>query len=318
MSSVTSRAVGAVVGGFIADAAGLPIHWVYNQDDLNAIVAKHDKPEFIPEGHCPYYKLPTGSLSGFADQGYALLQSLVESKGLDLDNYKSSLVTRFGPGSGYDIDRSGEKPVLGPWLNGSLKQFLANHAEKKAKTGADSADVDSLSKVGPLVALYAGDPKLMSYVESTVRVTQDNDIAVKYAQAGAKLLEDYILNGPNPDAVQKLTGQVDADAKAEIEAVIAVKGEPHQEVAKKFGLGCGMPANFNNAIHCILNGSDDFAASVRFGLASGGDNCGRLSFVGSCFGAQGGFESLPADWIAKTTEGAKLKALAEELVKMRK
>ena len=61
--------------------AGLPIHWVYNQDDLNAIVAKHDKPEFIPEGHCPFYKLPTGSLSGFADQGYALLQSLVESKG---------------------------------------------------------------------------------------------------------------------------------------------------------------------------------------------------------------------------------------------
>ena len=68
--------------------------------------------------------------------------------GLDLDNYKSSLVTRFGPGSGYDIDRSGEKPVLGPWLNGSLKQFLANHEEKKAKTGADSADV-SIHKTGP-------------------------------------------------------------------------------------------------------------------------------------------------------------------------
>ena len=56
-------------------------------------------------------------------------------------------------------------------------------------------------------------------------------------------MEDYILNGPNPDAVQKLTGQVDADAKAEIEAVIAVKGEPHQEVAKKFGLGCGKAVN---------------------------------------------------------------------------
>ncbi len=318
MSSVTSRAIGAVVGGFIADAAGLPVHWVYNQSDLNAILAKYDQPEFIPEGQCPFYKIPTGSLSGFGDQGYVLLKSLVESKGLDLDNYKAGIKAHFGPGSAYDFDRSGDKPVKGPWINGCLKQFLVNYEEKKDKTGADSADVDSMSKVGPLVALYAGDPKLMSYVESTVRVTQDNDIAVKYALAGAKLLEGYVLNGPNPTAVQTLATQVDADAKAEIEAVLAAKDEPHQDVAKNFGLGCAMPGNFKNALHSIVKGSGDFTASVRLALAGGGDNCGRLSFVGSCFGAQSGFESLPADWIAKTTRAAEIKALAEELVKMRK
>ena len=44
--------------------------------------------------------------------------------------------------------------------------------------------MDGVCKLGPLVALYAGDPKLMEYAETMVRITQDNEIAVKYALAG--------------------------------------------------------------------------------------------------------------------------------------
>ncbi|XP_038055516.1 crystallin J1A-like [Patiria miniata] len=319
MSSVSSRAIGAIVGGFIADAAGLPLHWIYNTADLGAIVAKYDKPEFIPEGQCPFYKVPTGSLSAYGDQCYVLLKSLVDNKGLNVDSYKSSLKSTFGPGSAYDIDHSGPKPINGPWISHNISNFLKNCNENKEKPGdTESKDMDGVCKISPLVALYAGDPKLMEYVETVVRITQNNDIAVRFALAGAKLVEDYVLNGPNPQAVDKMMSSVDSEAKDAIQEVLKTKTEPHAEVVKKNGSSCAMPGNFKNALHGVVNATDDFVTSARPSMVAGGDNVSRLMFIGTCLGAQGGVESLPSDWLSKTTKAGEIKGLAEQLFAMRK
>ena len=51
------------------------------------------------------------------------------------------------------------------------------------------SQADGFVKVAPLVALYAGDPKLPEMVEKMVRVTQDNDLAVACSVAGNTMLQ---------------------------------------------------------------------------------------------------------------------------------
>ena len=46
---------------------------------------------------------------------------------------------------------------------------------------------DGFCKVAPLVALYAGDPKLPEVVEDMVRVTQDSDLSVACSVGGMQL-----------------------------------------------------------------------------------------------------------------------------------
>ncbi len=64
-----SRRVSAFVGAIVGDAAGLSLDWIYDQDKLNKIVGEKN-PEFWPESHCPFFKLPNGKTTCYADEGH--------------------------------------------------------------------------------------------------------------------------------------------------------------------------------------------------------------------------------------------------------
>ena len=66
----------------VADSASLPLEWIYKdatmkvyvdqsgrtaQDEFQEIVGDKN-PEFWPESKCPFYSLPTGSLSCYGDE----------------------------------------------------------------------------------------------------------------------------------------------------------------------------------------------------------------------------------------------------------
>lgn len=46
--------------------------------------------------------------------------------------------------------------------------------------------MDGVTKLAPLVALYAGRPEMLEKVEKVVRVTQNNDICVAGTLAAAR------------------------------------------------------------------------------------------------------------------------------------
>ena len=53
--------------------------------------------------------------------------------------------------------------------------------------GADNdGQIDGVTKVAPLVALYAGRPEMLQKVEDVVRVTQNDDISVAMALVAAR------------------------------------------------------------------------------------------------------------------------------------
>uniref|UniRef100_A0AAV2JV83 Selenoprotein J n=1 Tax=Knipowitschia caucasica TaxID=637954 RepID=A0AAV2JV83_KNICA len=217
-SAVANRALGAIVGAAVADAAAQPLHWVYDLQKLHSILAKDPNPEFRTESANPFYSVQTGLQSCYGDQAYVLLESLSECGGLDVDDLKKRTLKFFGPGSVYDTpvndpyrQRGGPRPQLpieGPWRHASLKSFLKNVDEGKHNTGCETdCQIDGITKLAPIVAFYAGRPEMLEKVEDAIRVTQNYDPCVAETLAAARLLEHYILHGSDPNAIDVVIEQ---------------------------------------------------------------------------------------------------------------
>ncbi|KAI1882683.1 hypothetical protein AGOR_G00237420 [Albula goreensis] len=238
--SVAERAVGAIVGAAVADAAAQPLHWNYNLDKLKAILAQVPCPEFHPQSANPFYRRDTGQQSCYGDQAYVLLESLAECGGLNVEDLKKRTLKAFGPGSEYDTpvndpyrEKGGPRPQLpieGPWRHASLKSFLKNVDAGKEETGcADDNQIDGITKLAPIVGRYAGKPEMLEKVEDAIRVTQNNDPCITETLAAARILEHYILNGPDPKALDAVLKQLDDPSRKNPQELDrAVAGHLHQ------------------------------------------------------------------------------------------
>ena len=51
-------------------------------------------------------------------------------------------------------------------------------------------------------------------------------------------------------------------------------------------------------------------------IKAGGANGARVCFVGACLGAKYGLDSIPVDWISKTTCGEEILSMAVDLAKL--
>uniref|UniRef100_A0A8C4STQ8 Selenoprotein J n=1 Tax=Erpetoichthys calabaricus TaxID=27687 RepID=A0A8C4STQ8_ERPCA len=174
-----------------------PLHWIYDLKKLQNILSETPFPEFRVQSANPFYRRKTGQQSCYGDQAFVLLESLAECGVLNIEDLKERTYTFFGPGSEYDspvnqVDRpkGGPRPQLpieGPWRHASLKSFLKNYENKKKETGCDiDRQIDGISKLAPIVAMYAGKPELLEKVEQATRVTQNDDVCVSLTLAGAR------------------------------------------------------------------------------------------------------------------------------------
>lgn len=50
----------------------------------------------------------------------------------------------------------------------------------------DDEQMDCVAKIPPVVAMFAGHPDLLNYVEQVIRMTEDNDFAVVIGLAAAR------------------------------------------------------------------------------------------------------------------------------------
>ncbi|MED6260583.1 hypothetical protein ATANTOWER_023510, partial [Ataeniobius toweri] len=231
--SVADRAIGAIIGAAVADAAGAvsrvtdrpstaaqPMHWIYNSDRLKEVLSDLEPcPEFRPQSANPFYRRTTGEQTCYGDQAYVLLESLSQCGDVDVKHLTKRFYEFFGPGTVYDLPlndpyrkKGGPKAILpidGPWRNGSLKAFLRNVDAGKEESGCDvDCQIDGVTKLAPVVAMFAGRPEMLEKVESAIRVTQNNDMCVAVTLAAARFLEHFILKGPDPNALDSVLAQL--------------------------------------------------------------------------------------------------------------
>uniref|UniRef100_A0A3B3CE55 Selenoprotein J n=2 Tax=Oryzias melastigma TaxID=30732 RepID=A0A3B3CE55_ORYME len=218
--TVADRAIGAIIGAAVADAAAQPMHWIYNPDRLKEVLSDLEPyPEFRPESANPFYCRATGEQTCYGDQAYVLLESLSQCGDVDVKDLTERFYKFFGPGTVYDLPlndpyrkKGGPKAVLpidGPWRNGSLKAFIRNVDAGKEETGCDvDCQMDGVTKLAPVVAAFAGKPEMLEKVEKAIRVTQNNDMCVAATLAAARVLEHFILNGPDPKVLDAVIAQL--------------------------------------------------------------------------------------------------------------
>ncbi|KAF5832232.1 hypothetical protein DUNSADRAFT_11961 [Dunaliella salina] len=188
-----SQKKAAVLGGFCADSATYPLHWIYDISKVKELLSgKQDSPEFYPTPSCPFYNSgPVGVQSCYGDELIPLLKSMAENGGeFEATKYVEAMhefYTKTSPNS---------------YRNKSIRSFIAAYDEgKRGIACGDTTDsqANCFTKVPILVAKYAGRPECMAKVEEAIRVQQNNDQAVRHGLAAAKIMEKVML-GDSIDA----------------------------------------------------------------------------------------------------------------------
>lgn len=345
LDTVKARAKAAVLGAIVADAATMPLHWIYDIEKMNTLLADAGRsaanPEFYPTPSCPFYNqdpaVPQHVLGGNSPYGEELLplaRSLEAKGGLDPDAYGDAMVEFFSGGPSY--------------RNASVRKMLEHAGEGKkgiALGHPEDFQANCFAKVPLLVARYAGKPELLPMVEAAVRVQQNNDKAAAYGTAAASILERVVLGSSLDEALQwaaEPDSGISAEAARDVAAALATRSAPLRELtftpapymadmmakamAQKDSLppftlavwcngpACGNPAAFTNAVMAAVHFGDSYADGVRANLVAGGDNCSRSCLVGALLAAQGGVDSIPEPWRGATDRYQEYDRIADGLV----
>lgn len=209
---IQQRAAAALLGAIVGDAAAQTSHWNYDRAAFHAKLrseGRHETPEFFRSNG--FYTVTPGRNSCYGDQIIAIAEHLVNNpkdpfgqtntaKLVDKLEATFDGASAYGP---WPLDPEAPKPTMpiaGPWRHGSLKGFLDNLRAGKREVpecGSDDFQADCFAKAIPCVALYAGHPELLAFVETAVRSTQNTAEAVAFAQAAAKVLEVCVLGHAN-------------------------------------------------------------------------------------------------------------------------
>ena len=148
LSVISRRAVAAIVGACVGDAATRPVHWVYDRNLIENTI-KNENPEFWPVNLSPFYSLETGRRSCYNDECLVMFNSLeANESNFNKDHVEECLLQMFNPTSEYaealtrrvkayeSSQRTTHKdPVPGPWQQSAVTQFLKAKAEHRAITG---------------------------------------------------------------------------------------------------------------------------------------------------------------------------------------
>jgi len=250
------RAFWAVVGLIVADAAAQPTHWnykvTYYHDQLK-VLNRWENPEFVCPSLNAYYQVPCGSNSCFGDQAVVVLESLVRCGAVSTDDLIAAHVQKFGPDGAYgplgstNVQSAGDLPISRPWRHGSLDRFLRNvgNGFSFPQCGSNDGSSDCFVKAVPAIALFAGHPRLTSFVSDVVRVTQNNGTTVGYACAAARILEQIILHGLHgADALRKASEcmsrsgcGIESEIGAQLAEIQELQDLPYLEGVKMFSGG---------------------------------------------------------------------------------
>ena len=139
------RAQGAVLGAALADAAAMPLHWIYDAQKLASLVATptgglSPDPAFFRPPSCPFYSYTHGSATPYGDQSFVLLRSIVEASGLSPSHYAALNYAHFA---------SDDYAMKGGYLDASTKGFVRNYGRLRLEAphcGSDDEQVRGPSK----------------------------------------------------------------------------------------------------------------------------------------------------------------------------
>jgi len=145
-------------------------------------------------------------------------------------------------------------------------------------------------------------------IESAIRVTNNNDVAVAVGLAAAKLLRAAIEYA-DIDRVLELASTIDRDPVAAL--VKQANSKPDQTTPAatlEWGMACHLPEAFPSMLHNVSRKAS-FADSIRQNIYAGGDSCGRSIMLGAILAAchaDDAARGVPIEWAERFSELARV------------
>eukprot|EP01034_Spumella_vulgaris_P036503 gene36503-45016_t len=192
-----NRASKIIQASFLADAATMPLHWIYNQKDI-AVKLGDNAPAFFSPPSCPFYNYPAGVLSPYGDESIPLLRSISSAGEFDFDNAAETSYKFFKT-----YPDASEKGYEGR-LNHAPKSFVESrdrgHSWKECANQSDF-QANGIAKVPVIVARYAGSSQLLEKTEEMVGILQSTQLSVLNSVLYAKVLSEVLLTNEHPSKV---------------------------------------------------------------------------------------------------------------------
>lgn len=306
--SPSQRALAAVTGAFVADAASMGLHWVYDAQKMAQLAAARPQPEFYDPPSCPFYSVESGAFSPYGDEVLPLLQHVATHGGLDAAQFATDSYKAAKASTGY--------------LNGVFKQLVAKVEDGKTypELASPSKDLHGGIKAPVLAARYWNDaPLLLQKTREATKVHEIGQEPEDAAVAIALLLQQVVRGVAVPDAIKSLASndEVGEDTRISVQQVLDAVAEKTFKDAnaaiEHFGKACPLPGSLQGALYVLLT-SNGYVEAVRVNMLAGGDNCSRAMVIGAVAAAAEGGAAIPDDWKQKTKVYAEVQSLAEKLV----
>jgi ADP-ribosylglycohydrolase len=302
-SDISDRYIGSVVGSFVADAATMGLHWIYDPLEIQRLVETrpdNDPAFFIPPSS-PYYQYESGELSPYGAEAFAVLQVLAGRVNITGQELTSGFVAHMKQYPGY---------------RNKATRFLIENAEaglQFPRAGADDEQANALVKAAVAAARYSGRPDFLQRVEDAVRMHQNTDLAARCGVAAAAIIDRIARGAAIPDALRWAASDaspLDPLTRSDLRAGEAAlpPRAPAADAARAFGASCALPGALLAALH-IVRSSATFEDAVRANIRAGGDQCSRAALIGACFGAAAP-AAVPAAWAARVRLAADVRRLA--------
>lgn len=197
-----AKANNMVKASFLADAASMPLHWIYSQARVNELIGDSKNSAFFPTPSCPYYNYPFGSLSPYGDESLPVLKSLsMQSEGTFSAEHLAQAYLDFY--SNYEVEPTDPSNTRGykGRMNHVIKSYREKRlVEKKAWNEANTVDsqANGMSKVPLLVARYASldgeadKTVLEPAIRTMVRLLQDSVLSEDISVFVGKLCSVFL------------------------------------------------------------------------------------------------------------------------------
>uniref|UniRef100_A0A7S0HZ39 ADP-ribosylglycohydrolase n=1 Tax=Hanusia phi TaxID=3032 RepID=A0A7S0HZ39_9CRYP len=301
------RAVSAMKGAFVADAASMGLHWIYDANKIKELTGQHKDAAFFEPPSCPFYSYKSGQFSPYGAECMGVLRGLASLEPFDAQAFSEDYAKFLKSYSGR--------------LNHASKELISNieQGKKFPACGADDAQANSLVKVPVAVARFLGEDNWPARVEEVIRAHQNNDVAVMYGVASAHILHRILTTGVNPReaigwAAEDGSPLADEARMKLRDAVKYASSHDATEAASHWGSSCRLPGAFLVSVHVMLN-AKTYEDAIRTNIMASGDQCSRGCFIGACMAAANGGESIPPSWVVKVDDFDDVANLTDKLMK---
>ncbi|MFT4728719.1 MAG: ADP-ribosylglycohydrolase [Granulosicoccus sp.] len=284
----------ALNGALVADAASMGLHWLYDQDQIQALQATGDiifrHPDFsVYENRKAFFAHSarrSGQLSHYGESARIVGQLALEGQ-YTPQNHQQAFMASFGPCGSYV--GYADRPT-----KSLIARIITDGEHLLENSGIED---DQLPALCVLPGLFAANAQV-TLIEQAATVISTHSHVNTAAKVILNCLNAIAEGESLPNALEISARTADPELASKLSEALNWSEYQPLAVSKHFGMACKVHQGLPVVWH-LLKHVTEFEGAVRDNTLCGGDSCGRAMVLGAIAGYVFG---VPSSMIGKLTD----------------